>query len=371
MIEGFREIYARMADELSGKIYINRLNYSITQDDSFIDGIVEQAVRSRESWRCFCERLKERVADGLYLYGAGVWGKTLYEETQKLLAWRGIIDGQTDGKKIFGTKVMHPEAFAAEYDKKASVVISSYKYGREMKKTLRGLGVPPEKILDGGQVIYDITEGSAYFDLGALLPLRSYEVFIDGGAFDGATTVEFMKWCGGSGYACCFEADSKNVATAVARLSGIENCEIVQKALWSKNTSLHIDMKGNCGSSVSEGKRGKNIETIEAAALDDVVGDRPVTYIKMDIEGAELEALQGAENIIRKQHPRLAVSIYHRPEDIWTIPRLLMKYYEGYWFYMRHYSFSWYDTVLYAVPQESIINPQPIKNGWGSERENG
>lgn len=121
-------------------------------------------------------------------------------------------------------------------------------------------------------------------------------------------------------------------------------------------------MKGNCSSTVSEEKRGENIEIIETAALDDVVGDRPVTYIKMDIEGAELEALQGAENIIRKQHPRLAVSIYHKPEDIWTIPRLLMKYYEGYWFYMRHYSFSWYDTVLYAIPQEPVINPYPTMN---------
>lgn len=362
MIEGVQEIFARMADELSRKIYIDRLNYSITQNNSYIDGMVEQAVRSRESWRDFCRHLKERAADGLYLYGAGVWGKTLYEETQNLLVWQGIIDSQADKRKIFGTKVIHPEAFAAEYDKNASVVISSHKYGREMEKTLRGLGVSPDKILNGGKVIYRLTEGAAYFDLEALLPLRSYEVFIDGGAFDGATTLEFMKWCDGNGYAFCFEADSKNIATAAAHLSGIENCEIVHKALWSKNTSLYIDMKGNCSSAVSEEKRGENIEIIETAALDDVVGDRPVTYIKMDIEGAELEALQGAENIIRKQHPRLAVSIYHKPEDIWTIPRLLMKYYEGYWFYMRHYSFSWYDTVLYAIPQEPVINPYPTMN---------
>lgn len=358
-----------MADELSRKIYIERLNYSITQDDCFIDGIVEQAVRSRESWRCFCRLLKERASDGLYLYGAGIWGKTLYGETQNLLAWRGIIDGQTDRKEIFGTKVMRPEVFAAEYDKKASVVISSYKYGKEMEKTLRELGVSPDKILDGGKVIYHLTEEAAYFDLEALLPLQSYEVFVDGGAFDGATTIEFMKWCGGNGYACCFEADSKNVAVANAYLSGIKNCEIVQKALWSKNTFLYIDMKGNCGSFVSEEKRGENIKTIEAVALDDVVGNRPVTYIKMDIEGAELEALRGAENIIRKLHPRLAVSIYHKPEDIWTIPRLLLKYYEGYKFYMRHYSFSWYDTVLYAVPQELVIHRQSVEDGWETGRE--
>ena len=58
MIEGVQEIFARMADELSRKIYIDRLNYSITQNNSYIDGMVEQAVRSRESWRDFCRHLK-------------------------------------------------------------------------------------------------------------------------------------------------------------------------------------------------------------------------------------------------------------------------------------------------------------------------
>lgn len=71
----------------------------------------------------------------------------------------------------------------------------------------------------------------------------------------------------------------------------------------------------------------------------------------MDIEGAELAALQGAKHIITEQHPKLAISIYHKMEDIWTIPRLLMEYYAGYKFYMRHYSFDGYDTVLYAVPE--------------------
>lgn len=85
--------------------------------------------------------------------------------------------------------------------------------------------------------------------------------------------------------------------------------------------------------------------------MDDMLGDQPVTFIKMDIEGAELEAIRGARHIIQNQHPKLAISIYHKYEDIWTIPSQIMEYDLGYQFYLRHYSFSDYDTVLYAIPQ--------------------
>ena len=68
----------------------------------------------------------------------------------------------------------------------------------------------------------------------------------------------------------------------------------------------------------------------------------------MDIEGAEIPALKGAEMIIRDVKPKLAISIYHRPEDIIEIPELLLQYRSDYQFYLRHYSLHAYDTVLYA-----------------------
>ena len=73
------------------------------------------------------------------------------------------------------------------------------------------------------------------------------------------------------------------------------------------------------------------------------------TFIKMDIEGAEKEAILGAENIIRIQKPKMAVSIYHKREDIWELPKLLLEMNPEYRFYLRHYSFRDAETVLYAV----------------------
>lgn len=70
----------------------------------------------------------------------------------------------------------------------------------------------------------------------------------------------------------------------------------------------------------------------------------------MDIEGAELKALEGATECISKYSPQLAISVYHKPEDIIEIPMFIKSLNPKYRFWLRHYSLSWFDTVLYAVP---------------------
>ena len=77
--------------------------------------------------------------------------------------------------------------------------------------------------------------------------------------------------------------------------------------------------------------------------------DRKVTFLKMDIEGSELAALRGAERIIREQRPKLAICVYHKPEDMWEIPGFILNCHPDYKLYLRHYSISYTETVLYAV----------------------
>ena len=69
----------------------------------------------------------------------------------------------------------------------------------------------------------------------------------------------------------------------------------------------------------------------------------------MDIEGAELAALKGGEKIIRSCKPKLAIAVYHKRTDIWDIPKLLLKYNPDYRFYLRVYSFTGNDAILYAI----------------------
>lgn len=354
MEENLQKIYTQISDTLSKEIFIDRLNYSVTHEYHYLEKMVDRTVRSRTEWKKFCGLLQDRAQSAdLYLFGAGIWGNTLYQETKGQIQWRGVIDNQPGGKAMADLEVMTLEQFMERRNDHTTVVISSYKNGPDMKGQLQDRGFCPDRILDAGRVIHDLTEGAIYFDLGELHPQAEGEYFVDAGGFDGLTTLAFLNWCGGNGHSYCFEADRKNITLIRNKLGNNTKCEIIPRALWSETASLSMRMEGTCGSAVTDKGNDEGTQEVGAAALDDILGDRPVTFIKMDIEGAELEAIRGARHIIQTQHPKLAVSIYHRYEDIWTIPSQIMEYDSGYRFYLRHYSFSDYDTVLYAVPQNS------------------
>ena len=91
--------------------------------------------------------------------------------------------------------------------------------------------------------------------------------------------------------------------------------------------------------------------TVSTITLDEFLTDqkRKVSFIKMDIEGEERNALIGAKRTIKENKPKLAISVYHKYDDIFEIPRLIMEFRNDYKFYLRHYSMVEWDTVLYAV----------------------
>lgn len=74
------------------------------------------------------------------------------------------------------------------------------------------------------------------------------------------------------------------------------------------------------------------------------------SFIKMDIEGAEIAALNGAKQTILKNHPIIAIAAYHSPDHLWKIPELILKVRNDYAIYFRHYTQSLYEPVLFFVP---------------------
>ena len=90
------------------------------------------------------------------------------------------------------------------------------------------------------------------------------------------------------------------------------------------------------------------IEEIDVVSLDDYLRDKRVTFIKMDIEGAEWDTLLGAEKIIRKNKPRLAISVYHKMGDFIRIPKFLLSIHSDYKIYFRQYSLINNETIMYA-----------------------
>ena len=345
-----KDIYNYISDEESKMIYMSRLNYSLTHDYGFLRSMVDKTIRNRAEWKTFCKELITRNQnETMVIFGAGIWGTILYNETKHFVDWKHVIDSYPDGKTVRELPVEDFEKYLREYEDE-TIVISSYKNYSSMVHQLHKHGITDDKIVDAGRVIYQLTEEAIYFDLDMLMPQKSKEVFVDAGCFDGLTTKQFFAWCKGEAYSYCFEPDPNNIDSIKRNLKNQYNYEIVPSALWSGKRTMAIDAKGNFATSVSEIVHGCCSQTIEAISLDDFLGGREITFIKMDIEGAEMEALLGAKKTITEQKPRLAISIYHKMDDIWKIPDTILKYCPDYRFYLRHYSFSDYDTVLYAIP---------------------
>ena len=344
------DLYNLLGDEQSRRIYQSRKNYSLTGDESFLQEMVDFTVRNRREWIEFRKDLEKKSVQGpLLIFGAGIWGKILWEETHDVVNWKACIDTSPQGKH-FPIPIISFEEFIKEYQMEF-VAVSSYKHLVSMHRQLLRAGIPENRIIRAGDVIHLLTEGGAYFDLEKLLPVGEKEVFVDGGCFDGFTTKTFFRWTKGKGYAYCFEMDKNNIASVRKNLCGFENYQIIPKALWSEKKTLSLLGSGDFSSSVSEEIGVGGNVCVEADTIDHLLPDQKVTYIKLDVEGAELEVLKGAKRMIQQQSPRLAVSIYHKKEDLWAIPSLIHAYNPGYRFYLRHYSFSWYDTVLYALTE--------------------
>lgn len=117
-------------------------------------------------------------------------------------------------------------------------------------------------------------------------------------------------------------------------------------ATWSGKTTLTFNVNSDFGYASSVDANGK--EVVCADSIDNILAGRPATYIKLDVEGSELETLKGAVNTIKKYRPKMAVSLYHRAEDIIVLPLFIESLGMDYRYYIRHYQTRWCETTLYA-----------------------
>jgi FkbM family methyltransferase len=178
-------------------------------------------------------------------------------------------------------------------------------------------------------------------------PLR----LIDCGAYDGDAIRDLIK----SGYTinalAAIEPDQANFSKLSSYLkenpSNIPESVLFPCGVYSQTTQLHFSSRQGEASGITT--TGDSM--IQCIALDDVLPNFAPTLIKMDIEGAELEALVGAKEIIKNYQPGLAISAYHAPEHIWQIPMLINEIAkDSYTFRLRAHAYNCFDTVLYAIP---------------------
>ncbi|WP_421548530.1 FkbM family methyltransferase [Pseudomonas sp. QD4] len=170
------------------------------------------------------------------------------------------------------------------------------------------------------------------------------ETFIDVGGFNGFTTLEFIKRCPQFNAAHVFEPEPANYQNCLSALGAYNNVRVHNVGLSGAKATLKIDAMGSA-STVSQ----HGTVTIEVDKLDNLLKEAP-TFIKIDIEGEELSALQGARQTIIEHHPRLAISVYHKPGDFWRIPELILSIRNDYEVYLRHYTECIYETVMFFIP---------------------
>lgn len=172
--------------------------------------------------------------------------------------------------------------------------------------------------------------------------------FVDCGGYDGDTTEIFAARYPAYAKIHFFEPSSANMQRARARLAGVRDIEFIPLGVSNSAATLRFDAEAGSASSVSD----SGSISIEVTTLDRHI-PTPVDFIKMDLEGWELNALRGAQDHVRRDAPILAIAVYHRISDFVDIPEYVLSLQPDYDIYLRHYTEGWSETVMYFVPRHS------------------
>lgn len=189
----------------------------------------------------------------------------------------------------------------------------------------------------------DICEPKQYFLEDIFEDIREDEVFVDGGAYNGETVEQFVEFVGNKfKKVYSFEMDKANF-DKIDRSKFDDRVEFLNYGLWDKSEEITFIVNERSSEIAEVGG-----ETAKCIAIDECV-EGEVTFIKMDIEGAEMKALEGAKNAIKNYKPKLAICLYHKFNDLWEIPFYIHSLVPEYKMYIRHHGKNDQETVLYAV----------------------
>jgi len=183
------------------------------------------------------------------------------------------------------------------------------------------------------------------WDLYGALDFGENEIYVDGGTYNGDSIQFFIDRVGGR-YSKIygFEPDGRTFEMLNDRFGRTNGIELHNCGLYSKSGSLGFSADSSRHAKIDEDSKTQ----IRVAKLDDVVNE-PVTFIKLNIEGAEIAALEGSRSAIANSSPKLAISAYHRPSDLWRLCRLIRMLNPSYRLSLRQHDGGIIETVIYAV----------------------
>ncbi len=342
-------------EEYSKRLFENRISTKACYTDAYFYGVVEASdsflFDNYEKSTIPALQKKIEVHSPLAIAGAGEKGihtlNSLVHAGYKVVAFLDN-DKRKQGHSLQGIPILSFEDFSKNQDGIIAVIANGY-YGNAFYESLKKNNYPDEHIfLNKGDLLVNIF-GEEYFDI-PLHKAGKKEVFIDAGGYDGRDSLKFLDWCK-SEYKeiYVFEPDQDNCKMIADRMQGYKNVNVLDFALGKEDGDGYFDINMN---NKEGSKLGKYpwMQPVHIRSIDSVLQGNEATFIKMDIEGAEMDALIGAKETIKKHRPILAISVYHRAFDLLNIPIYIKSIVPEYKMYLRHYSNTVYDLVLYCIP---------------------
>jgi len=327
----------------------------------------------------------------VYIYGAGKYGsKILNELKQKRpdVAFKGFIDTYREGKGIIPWRVFKERKPACDL-----VIIGSEKYWKEIKENLDSLKykyvIPAldrvevseeeqraftavENMIDKGKEVYNFIVNAIIerkFELVEniykkkrnrdkryleFISIPEDAIVIEGGVFKGEISKKILYFLGNSGKIYGFDVHGDRFVSE--NLKQDSRLQIFSYALWKEKTTLYFPAdfeKFTPGGTYVVPQKQPNTIEVPAISIDEFVSSRnisKVNFIKMDIEGAELEALEGAKETIKEFKPQMAIAVYHELSHYYKIPLYIKGIYPGYKIFFEHYSSGFDESIMYFIP---------------------
>ncbi len=197
-------------------------------------------------------------------------------------------------------------------------------------------------------------EEKQYF-LDSLYRIDEHEVFVDCGAYTGDTAEQLIRKNPAFSKIIAIEADPQNferlskwVGTLDSRIAS--KISALNTAVGATRGQLRFQANGTDGARLAT---DGNV-VVDCIPIDDLAPAAAATFIKMDIEGAELDALEGARRSIQTDRPILSICAYHKQDDLWRIPLFISTMVEDYRFFLRPHEADGKELVCYAVPSTRI-----------------
>ena len=332
----------------------------------------------------------------VYIWGAGntsvlnhqgMIRENLYQE----LRVSAFIDSKLAGTNVNGFPVFHPKILDEKQPSEQFVLISTtnYRVYCEIEAICRLKGIPccqldaavlklrKEKFLQTAnlldtesRIIYNklleyrascrdeygsLFAGESYFGIHAFCRCSPNDIIVDCGAYVGDSAEQYIWKMNQFKQYTAIEPDIDNFTAMQRRFKRLrEEWNLSEEKLTAihcgvdestglKNLERRVDGLG----SIAGGGKKNDDTVVQFWALDDLMPNG-FSCLKADIESYEYRMILGAQKSIIKYHPRIAICIYHSMVDMFSIPQLIHKIEPSYHFAVRHHSYCYEETILYA-----------------------